>query len=349
MAAQSVGFLSREKALLSPHPTLVEEAFRTLSPQGTLTITCRPTELAALLMASERAGFRSMRVDRSEGLKILAHKSGPQGAGYRGPAAAAMDDEGRLLLNGADAPKPGSDPFLADAARLVAWLGLPAGTKDRVVVFYPGPFKLLILKDGSIVRRGQPIRLPAEQARELEQQEGAWLNPKVWSVATDPRNYAALFRERGAIFLLEAHEPPALDVLDEMPPAMKRRLQTVIDRGEDCFLLTGSDPGQKDGCCPSNEVGQANRLVQAGVLSATDSGTNPDCPVTIYAFASEIRRRLDKPTFIRNDGLRAAVKERIQRGPRLSARLAVRLGLVVLMAAALAVLAVKLFRQFQGP
>jgi len=348
MDIQGVGFLAKEKELLSPHPTLVEEAFRSLSPQGTLTITCRPTEISALLMAAERAGFRSMRVDRREGLKILAHKSGPQGAGYRGPAAAALDDEGRLLLNAADPPKPGSDPFLADAKRLVSWLGLPAGTKDRVVVFYPGPFKLLILKDGSIVRRGQPIRLPAEQATELEQQEGAWINPKVWSVATDPRNYATLYREHGAICLLESLEPPDLDAVDGVPDAMRKRLAAVLERGEDYFLLTGSDPGQKDGCCPSNDVGHANRLVQAGILSATDSGTNPDCPVTIYAFAAEIRKLLEKPTFVRNEPLRAAVKDRIEKGPRLSAKLILRFGLVVLMAAALAVLAFALFRQFRG-
>jgi hypothetical protein len=299
-------------------------------------------------MAAERAGFRSMRVNRTEGLKILAHKSGPQGAGYRGPAAAAMDDEGRLLLNGAEPPKPGSDPFLADAKRLVPWLGLPAGTKDRVVVFYPGPFKLLILKDGSIVRRGQPIRLPAEQAKELEEQEAAWINPKVWSVATDPRNYTTLYREHGAICLLESMDPPDLAALDETPEALRKRLVTVIERGEDYFLLTGSDPGQKDGCCPSNDVGHANRLVQAGILSATDSGTNPDCPVTIYAFAAEIRKLLEKPTFVRNEPLRAAVKDRIQKGPHLSAKLMLRLGLVVLLAAALAVLAVALFRQFRG-
>lgn len=348
MDSQSVGFLAKEKTLQSPHPIYVEEAFRSLSPHGTLTILCRATEVAALLTGCERAGFQSMRVDRSEGLKILAHKSGPQGAGYRGPAAAAMDDEGRLLLNGADAPKPGTDPFLKDAQRLSTWIGLPAGTKDRVVVFYPGPFKLLILKDGAIVRRGQPIRLPAEQAKELEKEEGAWINPKIWSVATDPRNYAALYRERGAVCLLEDIHPPELNALDELPADMRKRLLAVIDRKEEYFLLTGSDPAQKDGCCPSNEVGVANRLVQEGILSATDSRTNPDCPVTIYAFAAEIRKVLEKPTFVRNEPLRAAVKQRIESGPRLSGKLVLRFALVAIMAAALAVLTFVLFRQFRA-
>jgi len=348
METQGVGFLAREKALISPPPEHVDQAYRSLSPQGTLTIQCRPTEVSALLGACERSGFRGMRVDRSEGLKILAHKTGPQGAGYSGPAAAAIDDEGRLLVNGADADPRGRDRFLDDAKRLSTWLGLSAGTKDRVVVFYPGPFRLLILKDGAMVRRGQPVRLPAEQAKELEKSEGAWVNPKIWSAATDPRSYAALYRERGAVCLLEAERPPDLDAVDGLTEPMKRRLSTVIERGEDYFVMTGSDPNQKDGCCPSNEVGEANRLVQEGVLSSSVESGASDCPATIYAFAAEIRKLGDKPTFIRNDLLRAAVKDRILKGPRLSRKLMIRLALIVIGAASLAVLTATIIRQLRG-
>ncbi len=348
MDTQGVGFLAREKTLISPAPEQLAEAYRALSPQGTLTIECRATEVSALLGAAERAGFRGLRVDRSEGLKIHGHKTGPQGAGYRGPAAAALDDEGRLLVNGADPAPPGRDPFLADAKRLVSWLGLPAGTKNRVVVFYPGPFRLLILKDGAMLRRGQPLLLPAEQAGELERFEGAWVNPKVWSAAKEPRNYGELYRERGAICLLESDRPADLDAIDAAPEAMKRRLSAVIDRGEEFFVLTGSDPGMKDGCCPSTEVGVANALVKAGVLSSSVESANADCPATIYAFAAEIRRVGERPTFVRNEPLRAAVKERILRGPRLSRKLLIRLALVVVGAAALAILAVTVVRQLRG-
>ena len=348
MDSQSVGFLAKEKTLVSPAPEHVNTTFRSLSPQGTLTIQCRPTEVSALLATAERAGFRGMRVDRTEGLKIFAFKTAPLGGGYSGPAAAALDDEGRLMLNGADPDPRGRDHFEADAKRLVAWLGLPAGTKDRVVVFYPGPFRTLILKDGSMVRRGHPVRLPAEQAKELEKAEGAWVNPKIWSAATDPRNYGALYRERGAVCLLEGDRPADLDAVDETSEAMKRRLSTVIDRGEDYFVLTGSDPNQKDGCCPSNEVGEANALVQAGVLSSSVESANSDCPATIYAFSAEIRKLGDKPSFVRNELLRAAVKDRIVRGPRLSRKLMIRLALMAIGAAALAVLTVTLFRQLRG-
>lgn len=349
MNIQSVGILAKEKTLQSPPPTHVDEAFRTLSADGTLTIQCRPTEVTPLLLAAERAGFRGMRVTRGEGLlNILAHKTGPQGAGYRGPCAAALDDEGRLLLNGADPAPRGRDHFVKDAKQLVGWLGLPAGTRDRVVVFYPGPFRLLILKDGALVRRGQPVRLPAEQAKELEHDEGAWVNPKIWSAATDPKNYADLYRERGAICLLESDKAPDLDAIDDLSPDMRRRIKTVIERGEEYFVLTGSDPAQKDGCCPSNDVGEGNMLVEAGILSSSLDMTNAECPATIYAFAAEIRRLGDKPSFVRNEPLRNTVKDRIERGPRLSRKLMIRLGLVIIFAAALAVLAVSVFRQLRG-
>src|SRR5262249_32483900 len=109
-----------------------------------------------------------------------------------------------------------------------------------------------------------------------------------------------------------------------------------------------SDPAQKDGCCPSNEVGEANRLVQEGILSSSVETGNSECPATIYAFAAEIRKLGEKPSFVRNELLRAAVKERIDKGPRLSAKLWLRLGLVVILAASLAVLVVGVFRQLRG-
>jgi hypothetical protein len=174
------------------------------------------------------------------------------------------------------------------------------------------------------------------------------VNPKIWSAATDPRNYQELFRERGAVFLLESDKAPDFDELDDVSPETRRRLKTVIERSEEFFVLTGSDPAQKDGCCPSNEVGEANKLVRAGLLSSSIDATNADCPATIYAFAAEIRKFGDKPGFVRNERLRIAIKDRIERGPRLSRKLMIRLGLVIVLAASLAVAAVTVYRQFRG-
>src|SRR6185295_4670482 len=163
--------------------------------------------------------------------------------------------------------------------------------------------------------------------------------------------FTTLHRERGSACLLgdlslerKAVRDRDLDALDALPPAVKRRLQAVIARGEEYFILTGSDPAQKDGCCPSNDVGVANALVDAGILESRGELANSDCPVTLYAFSSEIR---PGPTFVRNDGLRAAVKARLDSGPRLSSKALVRLILVAVIAAAVVTLAIALYRQLK--
>jgi len=129
---------------------------------------------------------------------------------------------------------------------------------------------------------------------------------------------------------------------------MKRRLRTVLSRGEEYFILTGSDPGQKDGCCPSNDVGIANRLVEKGILDSRGELANSECPVTLYAFATEIRPGTGKPVFVRNDALRAAARERLESGPRWSPKAVVRLALAAVLAAAGITLAIALYRQLAG-
>ena len=125
-----------------------------------------------------------------------------------------------------------------------------------------------------------------------------------------------------------------LGALNEASDDMRRRLLAMIERGDPYFILTGSDPNQKDGCCPSNEVGEANRLAEAGILDTLGASFNTDCPVTIYAFLGEIKKG-DAPDFTKNEALRASVREGIQKGRRLSPALALRILLVVLRLARL--------------
>lgn len=387
MDIQNVGFLAQMLALASPKPADLQNAYRGLSARGSVAITCAPAEIPDLLLAAERAGFHGMR---AEGGRITAYKGkeGPchdtgRTARYRGSAAAVMDDDkhllfgdlrvcektarlysseayqGRIEVSDPDTAllaRLDKDPvpfdcntFEADAKALASRLSASAAPGERAVVFYPGPFKLLILADGSIVRRGRRVRLPVEQARELERQDGAAVEPP--GDADDPANFAALYREQGAAFLLgelgpsRAPRPADLDAIDETPEPMKRRLAAMISRGEEYFILTGSDPAQMDGCCPSNEVGAANLLVERGILDSRGELSNSECPVTLYAFASEIRPGTVKPTFVRNDALRDAVRRRIDSGPRLSRKAVVRLALLVVMAAAVVALAVAIARQ----
>ena len=236
------------------------------------------------------------------------------------------------------------DTFEADAMSLAS--STPAGpipSAERVAVTYPGPFKLLVLKDGSIVRRGDPVSLPIGPARELERSDGALVDSA--GSAPDPQNYLALYRERGPACLLPDRPGSAaprkeadLRALGEITPEMKRRLQTLISRGDEYFVLTGSDPAQKDGCCPSNDVGEANRLAAAGILESWGAAANSDCPTNIYAFAGEIRRDGPRPAFAKNEALRGSVKERLER-TGFGARVLVRLALLAILLAGLAALA----------
>lgn len=64
----------------------------------------------------------------------------------------------------------------------------------------------------------------------------------------------------------------------------------LIEEDRKYFILTGSDPSDPFGCCPSEEVAQANRLVRAGILSPWRQGVSSEgCPVTIYAFRGELQ------------------------------------------------------------
>lgn len=327
------------------------------------------------------------------GIAAYKGKEGPchdtgRTARYLGSAAAVLDDDHHLLygtlricektarLYGSDAysglievseaqgallarlerdPVPfDCDTFEADAKALAASLSAPARSGGpTAAVFYPGPFRLLILRDGTMVRRGRIVRISETAARELADREGAWLVPEpVPGSAAPPQNFSELYRERGAACLLDslagASASPkgsAFDALDLIPAAMRRRLLALISRGEEYFILTGSDPAQKDGCCPSNEVGVANGLVDAGILQSQGTTSGADCPVTLYAFASEIRSAGGKPAFSRNGPLRDAVRARLEGGPRLGPRVLARLALAVLLAAAVVTLAVALVRQ----
>lgn len=390
MDIQNVGFLAKTLTLASPTAADLQNAYRGLSARGSLSITCAPEEIESTLLAAERAGFFGLRVDGGR-ISAYKGKEGPcydtgRTARYLGSAAAVLDDDhhllfgrlrvcektgrlyaseayqGRIEVSDPDAAllaRLEKDPapfdcatFDADAKTLSSTVSPSAAAGERIAVFYPGPFKLLILADGSMVRRGRPVRLPVAQARELEQRDGALLHGE--GAAADPENFAVLYRRQGAAFLLgdlaptRAPNPTDLEALDELPEAMKRRLQTVLSRGEEYFILTGSDPAQKDGCCPSNDVGIANRLVEKGILDARGELANSECPVTLYAFAAEIRPGTGKPVFVRNDALRAAVRERLESGPRWSRKAVVRLAFAAVLVTALILLAIAMVRQVRG-
>jgi hypothetical protein len=315
----------------------------------------------------ERAGFVGLTLENGL-VRAWKGKDGPcwetgRRATYRGAAAAALDDDKHLLfgtlrlcektarvyklppyakvveVTDPDPAYLGKDPvpfdcdtFEADAAKLAASLA-PVAPAETSPILYPGPFKLLILRDGTIVRRGQPVRAAAgELLRSGE------VRPAPEGAAAE--NYLDQYKARGALCLLgdlpfERSAPRRLSIeaLADAAEATRRRLVKLIERKDDYFLLVGSDPADKDGCCPSDDVGHANALVKAGVLEAWTASAEAACPSTVYAFAGEIASRGEKPAFVKNEKLRADVLAFIQSKKGLPARIALRLALVLILLA----------------
>lgn len=317
------------------------------------------------LLEIERAGFVGLKLE-GDVVRAWKGKDGPcfetgRSAAYTGGAAAALDDDQHLLfgtmrlcektarvyrlppyekvvaVTEADPSYAAKEAvpfdcgtFEADAAKLAATLA-PAPPGERVPVLYPGPFKLLILKDGTILRRGRPARAAAADLLKSGEVLPA-------ADGVEPARYAEEYAARGALCLLgdltfERSAPRArsMNALVDADEGTRRRLVRLIERKDDYFLLVGSDPADKDGCCPNDDVGHANALVKAGVLEAWTASAEAACPSTVYAFAGEMSARGEKPTFTRDDALRAEVLTFIQSKKGIPAKLALRLALVLIL------------------
>jgi len=114
-----------------------------------------------------------------------------------------------------------------------------------------------------------------------------------------------------------------LAALRAVPQTMIDRLKKMIEREDKYFIMTGSDPRDEFGCCPSDSVGAANRLVEAGILHSWHPPAAPaSCPSTIYAFRGEIHPEAGKPSFIINEEFRRHVSGHLVKpGAKLKAAL----------------------------
>ena len=81
-----------------------------------------------------------------------------------------------------------------------------------------------------------------------------------------------------------------LTSLDRSSPELKEHLLKLIKNNKKYFILTGSDSRDKLGCCPSELVTGANKLMSAGILDAYQKpAPGETCPVSIYAFKNEMK------------------------------------------------------------
>ena len=246
--------------------------------------------------------------------------------------------------------------FDADSQRLQETVGSQTPNAQRamgdVAAIYPGPFRALVLKDGSVVRRGVATLLSEHEA----QQNGLLRLPLDRTHEARPCEcYAQARGARGAAFILETLMPDvglaepaltfdgvheqlddaALAALRAAPRDFKQRLLQLIEAREPYWVLTGSDPAVAGGCCPSTQVGVANRLVRAGALQSYAPPAPPDaCTATFYAFPGEVSTARE-PSFRICEDVRhqAAAALRDNRGSR--AKHAVRVGLLILLGVSL--------------
>jgi len=314
---------------------------KTLVDLGAFAICLRPT-----------ADFQEVRITALKGKVGACFETG-RSATYGGAALAVMDDDhhlivgtirvcektgglytlppyrGLLTVTEGDAalirrlemdPLPfDCNTFEQDADRLATGAFAPAQTGAPFsVVFYPGPFSLLVLQDGSILRRGICATVPAQFVKDLEQKDGLLPAPPTMAAeAEHPTSYPSAYRTLGAGCLLDEPKlakanpdaaatvdrsaepaPEALTALRTSSEETQQRLRRLIDGQEPYFILTGSDPRDAVGCCPSPEVGEANRLVEAGLLACHRTPAPADaCSTTLYAFVGEVGVRDDKPEF----------------------------------------------------
>lgn len=168
--------------------------------------------------------------------------------------------------------------------------------EGRMALFYSGPFKMLILQDGTLVRRGKFNSIPLSQSDELIRKDG------LWNLKGEQKETLSFFQSEyethGSACLLgdfkfEAIDQPDYETdfskLSLVSHTFKTRLLKAIDDQKKYFVLIGNDAQDQLGCCPSEEVTEANRLVKQGVLSSLAEPVQGDsCPVTVYAFKDEI-------------------------------------------------------------
>jgi len=193
--------------------------------------------------------------------------------------------------------------------------------ENRKMLFYPGPFRLLILMDGTIVRRGKWNAVPSALADQLIKEEGLIISKSAFQ--EEPVFLQDQYKQMGASALmdelkLEMQESieysTDLNSLDHIRKPLKERLLKLLDEKKKYFVLVGSDLSDELGCCPSEEVTEANRLVRSGILSAfSEPDQGEACPLTFYGIKGEMTAADTGLEVNFNDRFRKQIYNRLMR------------------------------------
>ncbi|MFQ5627609.1 MAG: hypothetical protein ACE5I1_02520, partial [bacterium] len=100
------------------------------------------------------------------------------------------------------------DTFEADAGRLAGSISeSTAHEQPSSAILYPGPFKALILRDGTIIRRGAPVKIADKTARKLVRADACLqLEGEMAGHAEIPLKIKKEYEKHGALCLLETLE-----------------------------------------------------------------------------------------------------------------------------------------------
>jgi len=191
----------------------------------------------------------------------------------------------------------GNEDFETSLGKLYDKLKGEERRSDAIkVLFYPGPFRLLILKDGSMVRRGKLNNVPTFFVKDLVQKDG--LIEQVTHEKVDPVYFQDIYANLGSTAILDDFKPQVIEQPDYptdfsqlrfISEKLRKRILKLLDENRKYFVLIGNEAEDKLGCCPSEEVSEANRLVKYGILSSFSEPAQGDsCPVSLYSFKGEL-------------------------------------------------------------
>ena len=244
---------------------------------------------------------------------------------YKGHLRVTPADKKLLKTLETDPVPFNCDTFEKDAL-LLSDMVKYSSEKPEAPILYPGPFKKIILKNGTIIRRGEISLVSAKTARSLAKTEKSiTLRPgNLFAEPVMPSNFQKEYKKSGPLFILDktpaaapkaASKTSEFERLNNLPDELRNKLQSVIKHKIPYFVITGSDPRIAGGCCPSIEVYFANKLANAGILTSWMPPLSKDaCTMTVYAFKGEMRDiKTGEPKFKINSPFRAKVLEHLAR------------------------------------
>ena len=258
--------------------------------------------------------YKSMRVCEKTG-SVYSSET------YKGHLRVTPADKKLLKTLETDPVPFNCDTFEKDT-RLLSGMVKYSAEKPEKPLLYPGPFKKIILKNGTIIRRGEISLVSARTAAGLVKNEGSLiLRPgNHFAEPVIPSNFQKEYKKSGPLFILDktpAAAPKSLsntskfERLNNLPPELREKLLSVIKHKIPYFVITGSDPRIAGGCCPSIEVYFANKLAKDGILASWMPPLSKDaCTMTVYAFKGEMQNeKKGEPKFT----IKTAFREKVLR------------------------------------